>query len=109
MTVVLAVIGMELLLCGFSFLKDGWSCETGTKWKFAECAFPLLAAISLGLAVHCNHMALVMFLVAGCFKFGFPEILTHMHAAPCMTDPHKEGRHLWLSAFLWSRGRGEAV
>jgi phage shock protein PspC (stress-responsive transcriptional regulator) len=101
-TVVMAGIGLELLVWT-SVLKDGWSHETEAKWKFAEFAFPLLGAMTLGLAADHNYMALI-FLVAGMFKFGFPEILTYMHAALYMTDTQKEGRYHWISQFLNSVG-----
>jgi hypothetical protein len=102
-TVVLAGVGMELLVWT-SFLKDGWSCEAEVKWKFAEFAFPLLGAVVLGLAVQHNYMALIFVIGGGLFKFGFPEILTHMHTALYLTDPQKEGRYRWISAFLKSVG-----
>jgi hypothetical protein len=103
MTVVLAGIGMELLVWT-TFLKDGWSCDTEVKWKFAEFAFPMVGATAFGLALHHDYMALI-FLVVGTFKFGFPEILTYMNAALYLTDPQKkEGRYLWISAFLNSVG-----
>jgi hypothetical protein len=103
MTMVLAGIGTELLFWT-TFLRAGWSCEAEATWKFAEFAFPLLGVTAFGLAMHHDYMA-VMFLVAGMFKLGFPEILTYMHAALYLTDPHKnEGRYLWISAFLNSVG-----
>jgi hypothetical protein len=102
-TVVLAGIGMELLVWT-SFLKDGWSPETEAKWKFAEFGFPLLGAMALGLAVQHNYMALMFLVAGGMFKFGFPEILTYMHTALYLTDPQKEGRYRWISAFLNSVG-----
>jgi phage shock protein PspC (stress-responsive transcriptional regulator) len=101
-TVVMAGIGLELLVWT-SVLKDGWSYKTEAKWKFAEFAFPLLGAMTLGLAADHNYMALI-FLVTGMFKFGFPEVLTYMYAALYMTDTQKEGRYHWISQFLNSVG-----
>jgi hypothetical protein len=102
-TVVLAGVGMELLVWT-SFFKDGWSREAEVKWKFAEFGFPLLGAIVLGLAVQHIYMALIFVIGGGLFKFGFPEILTHMYTALYLTDPQKEGRYRWISAFLKSVG-----
>jgi hypothetical protein len=36
----------------------------------------------------------------GLFKFGFPEILTHIHVALYLADPQMERRYRWISSFL---------
>uniref|UniRef100_A0A6T7I481 Uncharacterized protein n=1 Tax=Attheya septentrionalis TaxID=420275 RepID=A0A6T7I481_9STRA len=78
-TVLIAGLGLELLVWRV-FLQDNWTQVHETLWKFAQFAFPLLAATTLGLALFRNYIALP-FLVAALWKFGFPETLLYMHVA----------------------------
>ncbi|CAB9502197.1 expressed unknown protein [Seminavis robusta] len=94
-TVLFAGLGLELLTW-VSFLQGGWTDERQSQWKFAQFAFPLLLATTLGLAIHHNYLALIC-LVPGLWKFGFPETLVYMHTALYGKYLNEEeGRPAWI-------------
>ena len=79
-TCLLAGIGSELLVYILYLKQDGWTEENDRIWIMAQFFFPLLAATYLGLAISQNFMALPC-LIAGLWKFGFPETLLYQHSA----------------------------
>lgn len=62
------------------FYVNGWTDDHGHFWKLAQLAFPLLLAVTLGLASHQNYLGLIIF-VMGCWKFGSPETIMSMYSA----------------------------
>jgi len=70
--VLVSGLGIEVFVwC--NFIQD-WSDQHELLWRFVQFIFPLMALVSLGLAAHQNYMAFLV-LVAGLWKFGFPETL----------------------------------
>jgi len=76
-TVLFAGYGLEILVL-FGFLRKGWSTKLEQNWKLAQFVFPWLATVTLGLASYHNYMALLT-LVPGLWKFGFSEVIGHIH------------------------------
>ena len=69
--VLLAGLGMEgLVWVGFFVYTP--------VWHVVSMSFSLLAATSLGLAIHHNYLALPI-MVVGLWKFGFPETVLYYH------------------------------
>ena len=79
-TCLLAGIGSELLVYILYLKQDGWTEGNDRMWIMAQFFFPLLAATTLGLAIFQNYMALPC-LIAGLWKFGFPETILYQHSA----------------------------
>ncbi|CAB9503476.1 expressed unknown protein [Seminavis robusta] len=78
-TIMFSGIGLEIWFW-WNFLRSGWNEKLQSMWRFAQLAFPLLALITFGLALHQNFLAL-LFLVMSLFKFGFSEVILHMYSA----------------------------
>jgi len=71
-TVLITGLGVEVFVwC--NFIQD-WNNRHENLWRFAQFIFPLMLLVSLGLAAHQNFIALPV-MVAGLWKFGFPETL----------------------------------
>mmetsp|Transcript_20210 Transcript_20210/g.48202 ORF Transcript_20210/g.48202 Transcript_20210/m.48202 type:complete len:372 (+) Transcript_20210:1634-2749(+) len=75
-TCLIAGFGLEVFIW-YHFLQVWGNAREGL-WRFAQFSFPLMAVVSLGLALHKNYFSLP-FLVFGLWKFGFPETLMYMY------------------------------
>ena len=71
-TCLIAGLGSEVFVW-YHFIQI-WSDQHEGLWRFAQFIFPLMALVSLGLAAHQNFLSLPI-IVAGLWKFGFPETL----------------------------------
>jgi len=76
-TVLITGLGVEVFVWS-NFIQD-WNDRHENLWRFAQFIFPLMALVSLGLAAHQNFIALPV-MVAGLWKFGFPETLMFTYA-----------------------------
>lgn len=78
-TVVFTALAWEMFMILF-YLKDGWTQTNEIQYTISEVMFSILSLITLGLGTFRNYLSLFT-LVAGCWKFGFPETVATMYCA----------------------------
>ena len=76
---MLAGLGFEYLVWRL-LLNGNWDEEIENKWKVAQFVFPLLLAISVGLAAAGNYLCLPI-MVVSLWKMGFPETILFFYSA----------------------------